>query len=58
MLIARYWSKAEADAENRRGKPMRVRCWRGSATSESEAQSLASRLTSHGDEGISTSRRT
>ncbi len=41
MLIARYWSKAEADAENRHGKPMRVQCWRGSATSVSEAQSLA-----------------
>jgi hypothetical protein len=41
MLIPRYWSRAESQATTPDGRPMRFHVWRGSRTSEAEAQAAA-----------------
>jgi hypothetical protein len=41
MLIPRYWSRAESTATTPAGKFVRFHVWRGSRSSEAEAQSLA-----------------
>ncbi|WP_420130077.1 hypothetical protein [Longimicrobium sp.] len=41
MLIPRYWSRAESTATTPSGKFVRFHVWRGSRSSEAEAQTLA-----------------
>lgn len=42
MLIPRFWSRADSQATTPDGRPVRFHVWRGSRTSEAEAQALAS----------------
>ncbi len=41
MLIPRYWSRADSQATTPDGRPVRFHVWRGSRTSEADAQALA-----------------
>lgn len=41
MLIPRYWSRAESQAVTPDGRPVHFHVWRGSRTSEADAQALA-----------------
>jgi hypothetical protein len=41
MLIPRYWSRAESQATTPDGRPVRFHVWRGSRSSDSDAQALA-----------------
>jgi hypothetical protein len=41
MLIPRYWSRAESQAVTPDGRPVHFHVWRGSRTSEDDAQALA-----------------